>query len=123
MIKCKRCGRPLTAKTSIERGYGLICWEKHKAEVKEDEIVDKIVEIVKREVKKYMAMDKPPIHLKPPTTLNKPSNVSKPKSINHEKASMSIAVKVMKEAFNKGFLKPSQIAQFQNKPEVVGCTI
>lgn len=27
---CKRCGRPLKSIECKERGYGRVCWEKHK---------------------------------------------------------------------------------------------
>lgn len=31
VVHCERCGRPLTAEKSVERGFGPVCWRKiHK---------------------------------------------------------------------------------------------
>lgn len=31
-MKCRRCGKPLKAKKSVERGYGAVCFKKQQLE-------------------------------------------------------------------------------------------
>jgi hypothetical protein len=45
IIKCHRCGRHLTAKRSISRMYGPICWKKIQDEID----IDILLEEARRE--------------------------------------------------------------------------
>ncbi len=36
MVKCNKCNRKITAKISVERGYGPTCWKSVQAEINQE---------------------------------------------------------------------------------------
>ncbi len=36
-MRCKKCGRKLIDKESMQRGYGPVCWEEHTGSIKKQD--------------------------------------------------------------------------------------
>ena len=42
--RCKRCGRLLTSKEAVERGYGCQCLRKEKEEAEAKDLIESVIE-------------------------------------------------------------------------------